>query len=295
MGEDTVKTVAGYIAIAVPLTVVIGNLAKIVLEWLTQRHSLNTARIQQAHQITTHYLDKALDPSVPLAIRHQLLRFLATPDKAGSRLSDWAKAELGRVESVVDETNRAVAEAEKELLRARSATEVASAEKKLALATSKQRSLLEPPQAPPISAAALRAGMIEDKQMVGLNMTGADLHGVSLLFRDLRKSDFGKANLTKCHLSCSDLRGASFNGADVSHGDLSQSDLRGGDLRSANLTNANLKRARLEGADLSGAVIAGADLRVTYDDSTKWPEGFDPDKHGAVKMPTNGDDKLAPA
>src|ERR1039458_4777647 len=92
METQTIQIIAGYVALAVPITVAITNLSKLALEWLNQKHLVKTARIQQTHEITTHYLNRALDPSVPLAIRHQLLRFLATPDKDGSRLNDWAKS-----------------------------------------------------------------------------------------------------------------------------------------------------------------------------------------------------------
>lgn len=120
---ETIKTIAAYVAIAVPVTVALANLAKALMEWLTQRHNLQVARGQQEHQIPTHYLDRTLDPKVPLAIRHQLLRFLATPDKAGSRLTGWAKAELERVGGVVDDVNRAVAKAEERLQAAANSTE----------------------------------------------------------------------------------------------------------------------------------------------------------------------------
>lgn len=127
--EANVEVIAGYIALAVPVTVAITSMAKLAFEWLNQRHSIKTARVDQAHQITTHYLNKALDPAVPLAIRHQLLRFLATPDKEGTRLSEWAKTELSRVQVMIDDANHIVVEAEKELLAAKTTSEVITAEK----------------------------------------------------------------------------------------------------------------------------------------------------------------------
>jgi hypothetical protein len=92
MQAEVIQTIAGYVAIAVPVTVALGNLARIAMEWLSQQHKIKTTAIQQTHNITTHYLDRALDPKVPLALRHQLLRFLATPDRGGSRLENWAKS-----------------------------------------------------------------------------------------------------------------------------------------------------------------------------------------------------------
>jgi len=89
----------------VPVTAALGNIARIILESLTQRHKIKTTVIQQTHNITSQYLDRTIDPKVPLALRHQLLRFLATPDQDGSRLHGWAKSELERVGNIVDETN----------------------------------------------------------------------------------------------------------------------------------------------------------------------------------------------
>lgn len=154
MNAESAQVIAAYVALAVPATVAIANIAKVLLEWMQQGHKVREAQIQQSHEITTHYLDKALNPTVPLAIRHQLLRFLATPDSDGTRLNSWAKSELERVGGLVDEANGAVVAAEESLRQAKSATELESAERKLADAVRKQRGLLEPPTTPPITAAA---------------------------------------------------------------------------------------------------------------------------------------------
>jgi uncharacterized protein YjbI with pentapeptide repeats len=285
METQTIQIIAGYVALAVPITVAITNLSKLALEWLNQKHLVKTARIQQTHEITTHYLNRALDPSVPLAIRHQLLRFLATPDKDGSRLNDWAKSELHRVQSVVDETDKAVSEAEKELMAAKTSGEVVAAEKKLSFATSKKQSLLEPPKPPPVTPATLRAGLIREKKMTGLIMKDSDLRGMELCFRDLNGADFSGSTISGGSLQGSNLQGANFEKAVLSDCRFPDSDLRAANLREANLKNLYAPQARFEGADLTGAVLGKPDLqRATFDDNTKWPQGFDPEKHGAVKI-----------
>ena len=285
MDTQTIQIVAGYVALAVPITVAITNLSKLALEWLNQKHLVKTARIQQTHEITTHYLNRALDPSVPLAIRHQLLRFLATPDKDGSRLNDWAKSELNRVQSVVDETDKAVSEAEKELMAAKTSGEVVAAEKKLSFATSKKQSLLEPPKPPPITPATLRAGLIAEKKMTGLVMKDSDLRGMELHYRDLNGADFSGSVISGGNLQGSELRGANFEKADLSEIKFPFSDLRGANLREANLKGLYAPQARFEGTDLSGAILDKPKLeRATFDDKTKWPQGFDPEKHGALKI-----------
>jgi len=284
MDANVIQTIAGYVAIAVPVTVALGNLARIAMEWLSQRHKIKTTVIQQTHDITTHYLDRALDPKVPLALRHQLLRFLATPDRDGSRLQNWAKGELERVGSIVDETNRAVEDAEKELHAAKSAAQVAAAEKKLTNAMHRQRSLMEPPVKPPMTAAALRAGLISDTDLSGLDMQHSDLKKMSLVYRKLRAADFSGSDLSDASLQGCDLRAAVFANSNLSGTTFYQADLRGANLQGATLVRNDFREARLEGTDFRGATIENIDFRATYDKSTQWPEGFDPDAAGAVRV-----------
>lgn len=284
MTPDSVQTIAGYLALAVPATVAIANFAKILLEWLAQRHKIRDAEVQLSHQITTHYLDRALDPTVPLAIRHQLLRFLATPDVKGSRLSAWAKSELEKVGGLVDETNRAVVAAEKSLQEAKSAAELERAERKLAEAVRKQRGLLEPPTTPPVTAAAIRAGLVEAKELNGLEMPSANLRKCRLLYKELRGSNFAGSDLTESSLQGCDLRAADLSTSVLLKTTLHATDLRGANLANAKLHGADLSQARLEGADLSGAEIEHCDLRATYDEHTQWPTGFDPESAGAVHV-----------
>lgn len=294
MPPDSVQTITAYVAIAVPVTVAVANFSRVALEWLKQRHTIRTAHIEQGHKITTHYLDRALDPSVPLAIRHQLLRFLAIPDKDGSRLSDWASSELKRVGGIVDETNRAVHAAEDEIQRAKTATEVANAERKLADAVRRQQSLLDPPIAPAVTAPAIRAGFIQAKILNGLSMRETDLSDAELNYRELRGADFEASKLSNCRFQGSDLRAASFARSNLTNAGFYLADLRGANFKEANATRVDFRQARLEGADLSGASLDGANLKVTYDGATKWPEGFDPEAAGAVLVTVHPDDKPTP-
>lgn len=284
METEAIETIAGYIALATPVTVAFANLAKIGIEWLKQTHSIREAQTKQAHQITTHYLDRALDPNVPLAIRHQLLRFLATPDKNGSRLSEWAGSELSRIGGIVEETNRAVVAAESELQHAKNAAEVAFAERKLADAIKKQRSLLEPPLNPPITAAAIRAGFVYEKELSGLNMNGQNLSGAQFVYRNLRGADFSGADLSNACLQGCDLRAVNFSGATLKGTVLCLADIRGADFSEATIDNADFQQARLEGANMSSTTITDSDMRATYDANTIWPDGFDPEKQGAVHV-----------
>jgi hypothetical protein len=282
VAPEYIKSIVAYIALAVPITVAVTNIARIAMEWLKQRHAIQSSQVQQSHQITTHYLDRTLDPTVPLAFRHQLLRFLATPDKGGTRLSVWAANELKRVGGIVDETNRAVATAEAEIHQAKTAADISNAERRLAEAVKKQKSLLEPATTPPVTAAALRAGLIEARNLNGISMSGADLSGASIPYRELRGADFTGANLTSVRLQGCDLRAAKFVGGNLTETVFHKADLRGADLSDANVRKADFSQARLEGANMRVRGLATADLKATFDDSTLWPDNFDPIKAGAV-------------
>jgi tetratricopeptide (TPR) repeat protein len=80
-------------------------------------------------------------------------------------------------------------------------------------------------------------------------------------------------------LSCADLRGADLRRLDLSGIDFSHQDLTGADLSQAHLigtrlTDANLTRAHLQGA--------------RFDHRTEWPDAFEPQEHGAIKVEWRG-------
>jgi Pentapeptide repeats (8 copies) len=104
-----------------------------------------------------------------------------------------------------------------------------------------------------------------------------------------------------------DLRGATLSLAPLAGADLWRADLRGANLHGANLHGAILWAADLRGADLTGANIDWEDPQPTvppplasvteidvvvyadvagarYDRHTRWPSGFDPQRHGAVQV-----------
>lgn len=101
----------------------------------------------------------------------------------------------------------------------------------------------------------------------GALLVRANLRGAYLCGMDLIQAILALADLSEADLSCADLALASLNGAD----------LRGARLRGADLIDADLSDALLDGADLTGA---------HYDANTRWPEGYDPIEHGAIRMDT---------
>lgn len=282
MQPEAIQSITSYVAWAVPITVAISSISKVLLEWLKQKHAIDSSRIDQNHQITAHYLDRALDPNVPLAIRHQLLRFLSTPDKSGTRLQAWAESELKRVGGIVEETNKAVATAEAEIQKAKNSAEIANAERKLADAVRRQKSLLEPPVMPPVTIAALKAGLVDAKELNGLSMPGENLSGVRLHYRQLRGCDFSNGVHRQANFQGSDLRAANFSHSDLEGSEFYAADLRGADFTGAKLNHSQFQKSRLEGANFTDTSLDRSDMRATFDKTTVWPKDFDPTKAGAV-------------
>lgn len=96
------------------------------------------------------------------------------------------------------------------------------------------------------------------------------------------------AVLSHAHLPNASLTRADFHEASLDGADLENSDLSGANLQLANLVGARLRGARLCGTDLRATTLLGADLGqadlrgAIYDESTSWPDRFDPEAAGAV-------------
>jgi hypothetical protein len=101
----------------------------------------------------------------------------------------------------------------------------------------------------------------------------APLQDVWLLATNLRRANLSGAVLRNASVELSDLEGAILRGADLRGSDFALSSLDGATLRDTDLRGADLEWAILKGADFAGAV---------YDATTRWPSGFDPQRHGAI-------------
>jgi uncharacterized protein YjbI with pentapeptide repeats len=110
----------------------------------------------------------------------------------------------------------------------------------------------------------------------------------------LSRADFVQGYWKGAHLSEANLERALLWGAN-----LDSAVLIGANLEGALLMNASLKGAMLDSANLEDALLHGANLEhatlgevpgagranlsgAFYDRATQWPDGFDPDAHGAV-------------
>lgn len=154
-------------------------------------------------------------------------------------------------------------------------------------------------------------GLLERLDLRYLNLGGAnlyevDLQGANLETFSLEGAYMAGANLRGVNLSNAYLPGVNLFGADLSGADLSknqlwwanlsEANLSGADLSGADLFGTDFSRADLRGANLSGAILGGRDFtppqltEAVYDNTTIWPEGFDPTAAGAI----NRDSTVSP-
>lgn len=97
-------------------------------------------------------------------------------------------------------------------------------------------------------------------------------------------------------LALTDLRGANLMEAELGPVDLGGANLQGASFVRAVLEGTNLQEAILEGADLQGAKLRSAHVRgvkvagALYNSHTRWPYGFEPEDHGATRVPDPPDD-----
>ncbi len=102
--------------------------------------------------------------------------------------------------------------------------------------------------------------------------------------------NFNNSALADARLDHADLKGSDLSYADLSRSHLSQANLRGADLSYALLEDAILTQTDLRGASLIGTSLLQTDLsetlleRADYDDHTRFPAGFDPEKAQMTKI-----------
>jgi uncharacterized protein YjbI with pentapeptide repeats len=165
-----------------------------------------------------------------------------------------------------------------------------------------------------LNGADLRDTFLSDADLKGATLTrtdlrnallvGADLTGASLYQADLRHASLDSACLMNATLFGADLRDAHLSraslknavlslarleGAFIVEADLSGTHIDGVDFDRAEIAGANFRGAVIQRSSFEGAVFSREDLTgpildgATYDEATtRWPEGFDPQKAGAT-------------
>ena len=137
----------------------------------------------------------------------------------------------------------------------------------------------------------------------GAHLGRAMLHGVNL-----SECDLSDVNLREAQLMFLDMEKAKLFRVRLAEASLVRVKMKGVDLREANLVGASLAGVDLRDADLRGTVMKGIDPKAIsfaeversgsvmaklthvklrgakYDSETKWPDGFDPDGAGAIRV-----------
>ncbi len=142
------------------------------------------------------------------------------------------------------------------------------------------------------------ASPLEHKSSLFMDSTleNMDLRGTNFRDGNLIRANLSSAILFDANLSSAKLNSANLSGANLFFAKLVSANLSDANLVGAQLSNAKLNGAYLRGANLSDANLRGADLRsaqlsdrtdlleAKYDDETLFPEGFDPETKGMVKV-----------
>lgn len=139
----------------------------------------------------------------------------------------------------------------------------------------------------------------------GISLRDMSMHRAMLFEKDLSKSDFTGANLRCAYLEWANLSQAIFENANLITAHLRNAHLRESILVNCRLIGSRLNNANLIGADLTGANVRGVTFKganfiraickfvhydsadfegAIYDDSTVWPEGFDPESRGLIRV-----------
>jgi uncharacterized protein YjbI with pentapeptide repeats len=163
-----------------------------------------------------------------------------------------------------------------------------------------------------LSGAHLKGAGFEGAQLDEASFDGAHLERASFRNAHLEGANFKDAHLERADFKNAHLEGANFWGADLRVANFSGAHLEGATFHGAHLEVTNFWGARLERASFlraglkgtlfggsqpfMGAHLGGADFsetnaaaasswdHATADDSTTWPDGFDPGVHG-VRIP----------
>ena len=116
------------------------------------------------------------------------------------------------------------------------------------------------------------------------NMRGASMIHAFLFRANLVSVDFAGANLNSSYMYSTYLKGCSFSATNMEGAVLAHSMLSGCTFHNCKLTNADLDGSEFLNCDFRQADLSGAHFEnCAYNDSTRWPTGYNPEAHGAVK------------
>lgn len=127
---------------------------------------------------------------------------------------------------------------------------------------------------------------IESNTLRNFIFDNYDFHRVILEELNLSNSSFVHANLRGAFLTKANFSSCNFSNSSLIVSDLRQAQLVHANLNGANINGANFEMAELQGADMRCSNIETAKFNgAKYDNKTKWPENFSPEKFGCLKVP----------
>jgi hypothetical protein len=142
--------------------------------------------------------------------------------------------------------------------------------------------------------------------LAGREFGGKDLGGANFGYSVLTDARFQNSNLKEASFDYGAAAGAHFEGADLRgaslrYSVLSDATFQGADLRGAVFNYSILSAADFLGADLRGAKFQCAvlpekhrfDATTLYDETTEFPEGFNPVEKGLKFVPINREKNAA--
>lgn len=126
--------------------------------------------------------------------------------------------------------------------------------------------------------------VFDDADLSGANLAGAVLEGAWFNDATLSGANLEGANLYWAIFFRATIRNANLRNSLLAGCDFKEADLEGTDLSHANLGSDNLGGAtQLQGANLTDCKVGGTNFdRAEYDTKTRFPFGFDPEKHNMV-------------
>jgi len=146
----------------------------------------------------------------------------------------------------------------------------------------------------------IKSDTLENLVLDGLDLHRAVLEGLNLTGTRLRKANLRGALMFHANLVKADLTEAQCMTADFRFADLRNCKLNKSAPIFANFSETNLQSASLAQADIFGAVFKGSNLKGTvmlchrleeaslegaiFDKNTVWPDGYEPEKHGAIRI-----------
>jgi uncharacterized protein YjbI with pentapeptide repeats len=131
----------------------------------------------------------------------------------------------------------------------------------------------------------LHRALLENKDIHDSSFLNTDLRGAFLANSNFSNCDFSEASLITAYLINSIIKNANLQRCKAFGCNFSGADLRNASLNDAEVNGADFSYCRLQGSTMTCKGINMALLQdVVYDDSTIWPQNFDPDKAGCLKV-----------